>query len=86
MFKAVKGQNIAVKMLSQELAGGLLPQTLLFHGPDGTGKFLTAIELAKLLNCENPGSEPTGENAGSGCCCVSCRAHAQHRLCCGGCV
>jgi DNA polymerase III delta prime subunit len=73
LFKAVKGQNIAVKMLSQELAGGLLPQTLLFHGPDGTGKFLAAIELAKLLNCENPGADTAGENAGSGCCCVSCR-------------
>jgi DNA polymerase III delta prime subunit len=41
-------------MLSRELAEGLLPQTLLFHGPDGSGKFLAAFTLAKLLNCENP--------------------------------
>jgi DNA polymerase III delta prime subunit len=61
-------------MLSQELAGGHLPQTLLFHGPEGSGKFLTAVELAKLLNCERPVIErPPGGDAPY-CDCVSCRS------------
>jgi DNA polymerase III delta prime subunit len=61
-------------MLTQELAEGLLPQTLLFHGPDGSGKFLAAVEVAKLLNCENSVAGEIGDDAGPGGVCVSCRS------------
>jgi DNA polymerase-3 subunit delta' len=61
-------------MLSQELTGDHLPQTLLFHGPDGSGKFLTAVELAKLLNCERPVAGPMADDDAPCCGCVSCRS------------
>ncbi len=51
-------------MLTHELQGNRLPRTLLFYGPDGAGKFLTAVELARVVNCE--------ENSLSGCACRSC--------------
>jgi DNA polymerase III delta prime subunit len=65
-FERIKGQHIAVRMLEHELAGDRLPQTLLFYGPQGSGKFLTALELVKKINCEAAG--PLGGN----CNCSSC--------------
>jgi DNA polymerase III delta prime subunit len=53
-------------MLEHELACDRLPQTLLFYGPDGCGKFLTAVELVKVLNC--------AETRTSRCSCPSCTA------------
>ena len=64
MFERIKGQHIAVKMLSHEITKGMLPASVMFHGPDGCGKFLVAIELARILNCKNTGS--------SECTCPSC--------------
>ena len=64
MFEAVKGQKIAVSMLKHEIKNNNLPQALLFHGPDGCGKFLTALELARSVNCKYTGS--------SDCKCSSC--------------
>jgi len=51
-------------MLGNEIQNNHLPASLLFHGPDGCGKFLTAIELARILNCHFSGS--------SACTCTSC--------------
>jgi len=51
-------------MLTHELQGNRLPGTLLFYGPDGAGKFLTAVELARVVNCEEDGSAV--------CACRSC--------------
>ncbi len=66
MFEAVKGQKIAKSMLENEIASGRLPQVLLFYGPDGSGKFLTAMELIKILCCQ--------DSKTSFCNCASCRA------------
>jgi len=54
-------------MLEHELASDRLPQTMLFYGPEGCGKFLTALELVKQINCEE--ARPSGGN----CNCPSCR-------------
>lgn len=69
-FTEVRGQHIAVRMLEHELAGDRLPQTLLFYGPEGCGKFLTALELVKLLNCQD--NQPLGSRGS--CSCPSCTA------------
>ncbi len=55
MLKAVKGQDIAVRMLENELKSNRLPGALLFHGPVGCGKFFTSIELSRTLNCTESG-------------------------------
>jgi len=64
LFETVKGQKIAIRMLINEIKEKTLPQTLLFHGPDGCGKFLTAVEVARTVNCEGTLS--------SFCTCPSC--------------
>ncbi len=65
MFEEVVEQKIVKRMLENEYRRGSLPQTLLFYGPEHTGKFYTAIELARILNC-------TGDKS-PGCSCPSCR-------------
>lgn len=64
MFEAVKGQDVVVRMLEHEITRNRLPQALLFHGPEGCGKFLTALELVRVLKC-------TGSKSAS-CNCRSC--------------
>ncbi|MGQ9616133.1 MAG: hypothetical protein ACUVWJ_06980 [Spirochaetota bacterium] len=51
MFEAVKGQDVVIRMLEHEINRNRLPQALLFYGPEGCGKFLTAIELVRILRC-----------------------------------
>ncbi|RLS60862.1 MAG: AAA family ATPase [Planctomycetota bacterium] len=45
----VLGQEHAVHALTTALASAHFPHAWIFHGPAGTGKFLAAIELARLL-------------------------------------
>ena len=52
MFDNVIGQEVAKKLLSGALAEDRLAQSLLFYGPDGVGKELAAMELAKAINCQ----------------------------------
>lgn len=51
MFERIKGQKVAIRMLGNEIQRGRLPSSIMFYGPDGCGKFLTAMELARVLNC-----------------------------------
>ena len=43
-------------LLARAVGRGTLPPSLIFAGPDGVGKRLTAIALAQALNCERPAS------------------------------
>lgn len=65
-FKDIKGQDRAVDILKQHLKRKRRPSAYLFSGPEGVGKKLAAIMLAKTLNCLD------GE---IDCCdeCVSCK-------------
>ncbi|MSR40881.1 MAG: AAA family ATPase [Phycisphaerales bacterium] len=45
----VLGQDAAVRALTTALRGAHFPHAWIFHGPAGTGKFLAATELARLL-------------------------------------
>jgi DNA polymerase III delta prime subunit len=51
-------------MLKHEMERSSIPNSMLFYGPDGSGKFLTAVELARELNCSEDGKV--------GCKCASC--------------
>ena len=53
----VIGQERVKRFLLQSIAGGRMPHAYLFHGPEGTGKDAMAIELARVLHCEQGGEE-----------------------------
>lgn len=55
------GQNRIELMLGHFVETGTVPHSLLFTGPEGTGKALLAVELAARLNCESGGGLPDGE-------------------------
>ncbi|MCC6682598.1 MAG: DNA polymerase III subunit [Phycisphaeraceae bacterium] len=48
-MKTIRGQQRAVKMLSDQIAGDRLHHAYIFHGPSGVGKFTTALAFARLL-------------------------------------
>lgn len=66
MFENIIGQKSVSSRLRNEVLAGILPSTLLFHGPDYTGKSSTALELARVLTCAGGEREVPW----------SCRCHA----------
>jgi len=62
-FKNILGHEGTIAKLKALIASGRVPPALLFTGIEGTGKFLTAKEFAKGLNCTHTTSEePKAEN------------------------
>ena len=73
MFENILGQS-ATDRLGRDLAEGLLAPAMLFAGPPASGKGSAALELGRILSCEN--------NLGQGqapwnCGCSAC---VRHRL------
>ena len=52
LFDLIKGQERPIGMLKDYLAQSQLVGGYLFSGPEGIGKKLTALTLAKALNCQ----------------------------------
>ncbi len=52
-FKLVVGQKIPKEILKKTLENEKLASAYLFYGPEGLGKWALALELAKVLNCED---------------------------------
>ena len=50
-FRDVIGHRPLVRLLSRSVACDTLPPSLLFAGPSGVGKRLTAVATAQALNC-----------------------------------
>lgn len=65
-FAAIRDQEPAVRLLRNILKRGRVPNGLLFWGPDGVGKRLTALETAKAVNCTAADDDACGT-------CLSCR-------------
>ena len=65
-FNEIIGHRRPIRLLQKAILNDHLPQAYLFHGPEGIGKRLTAVTLAKAVNCKE-GKED--------CCdeCLSCR-------------
>ena len=69
-FRQVTGHRAVLELLARAVARGSVPPTLIFAGPEGVGKRLTAIALAQALNCEKPARYAEGTD---GCgACASC--------------
>lgn len=67
------GQDRAVQILRKTIGRGRLPSSYLFAGESGIGKKLTAVSLAKALNCLNPGQGTETLESDSCDFCISCR-------------
>jgi DNA polymerase III subunit delta' len=59
VWNRIIGQERVKRILRQAIISGRLPHAYLFTGAEGIGKDAAAIELAKVLNCEQPLSEGT---------------------------
>ncbi len=55
------GQNRIESTLGHFVEAGTVPHSLLFTGPEGTGKALLAVEMAARLNCASNEAVPDGE-------------------------
>lgn len=53
LFENIKGQNHALKILERAVNEGKVAQSYLFYGPEGVGKFTTALNFAMALNCRS---------------------------------
>ena len=53
-FAQIKGQQKTVAILRNALVKDRLAHAYLFIGPEGVGKRLTALTLAKAMNCQVP--------------------------------
>ncbi|MBI4678300.1 MAG: hypothetical protein HY748_12030 [Elusimicrobia bacterium] len=80
-FSAVRGQERAAFILGRFLRKGRIPAAMVFHGPEGVGKTLMAVEFAKALLCRE---RPMGPQGGCGSCqdCVNAdkRIHPDLKL------
>jgi len=71
LFKDIKGQAQAIKILQKEIATSSISGAYLFTGPAGVGKTLTALTFAKVLNCKKEEMDSCDE-------CSSCRKIEHH--------
>ncbi|HPO16890.1 MAG TPA: DNA polymerase III subunit delta' [Candidatus Hydrogenedentes bacterium] len=65
-FSSIRDQDVALRLLRNIIRRNRVPNGLLFWGPSGVGKQITALEFAKALNCVQKSSEACGK-------CLSCR-------------
>jgi DNA polymerase-3 subunit delta' len=66
-FKDVAGNKGIQKILRLALERGRVPNSLIFGGPEGSGRMATALTLAKALNCPTLTADACDA-------CASCRA------------
>lgn len=74
-FHQIAGHRPLLALLSRTSARGALPPSLIFSGPTGVGKRLTALALAQALNCGSPLETAGGIDACGVC--ASCRRIAR---------
>jgi len=51
MFNEIKGQDKAIRMLLNSIKNNRIAQAYLLHGPEGVGKFTTALFFGMAINC-----------------------------------
>jgi len=59
-FGSIVGQERVVRVLRKALSSGNLPHAYLFYGPEGVGRFRTALTLAGALFCRSAKEDTCG--------------------------
>ncbi len=72
---AILGQDRAIDILQTLLSGDRMPHAFIFHGPQGVGKFTTAMAFARIRLCHHPERDLTGRVIACGGC-PACRLFA----------
>lgn len=70
MFKKILGQKKVKRIISTQIKSGKIAQVYMFIGIDGIGKCFTAIEFAKVMNCNV--NDFTKTDVGACEKCISC--------------
>ncbi len=65
-FRDVRDQEVPIRLLQNMLRRNRIPNGLLFWGPSGVGKRLTAMAMARAVNCAEGDADACGV-------CLSCR-------------
>lgn len=65
-FRAITGHRPLLELLARATLRGTLPPSLVFAGPAGVGKRLTAVAVAQTLNCLHPVEYPSSNDAAGG--------------------
>jgi DNA polymerase-3 subunit delta' len=73
-FRDLAGHRRLLDLTARAAVRGSLPPSLIFAGPDGTGKRRAAIALAQVFNCVSPATDPTPDACGH---CTTCRRIAR---------
>lgn len=73
-WNTILGQEKQKEVLRRAIRLERLPNAYLFIGPEGVGKEATAIEVAKILNCDSPDARNKAEACDV---CESCQKFAQ---------
>src|SRR5690348_13505872 len=80
-FNDIFGQANAIDTLRRAYVADRLPHGLLFAGPTGVGKNLTARALATLFLCEHPKPEPAACGKCESCTLMAAGTHPDyHRV------
>jgi DNA polymerase-3 subunit delta' len=66
-FREITGHRRLVELLTRSIYRGSLPPSLIFAGPTGIGKRLTATALAQTLNCLAPETQADHSDACGAC-------------------
>jgi DNA polymerase-3 subunit delta' len=73
-FRDLAGHRHLLDLTARAAVRGTLPPSLIFAGPEGTGKRHAAVALAQLFNCASPAGEPSPDACGH---CAACRRIAR---------
>src|SRR3979411_2074020 len=84
-FREIIGHRRLVGLLARSVRRESLPPSLIFAGPSGVGKRLTAVATAQALNCTAPvitpdsssGHGPSGEAVDACGRCAACKRIAR---------
>lgn len=80
-WNTILGQPFALRVLQSHLVRQRIAPAYLFIGPDGVGKRLAAVEMAKAVNCDRAGTLESPCDACDSCQRIAREVHPDvHRL------